>query len=284
MLLKAAVAVAESVPFDLSPGLTRNDADKVLSKDYEWRILEDMTVRREWQKDGVRAMMDFYPGDNSCIYMQFSFSEGIPVKEAKEMASALMGGDKLKFKKLKAEKQKVLNMRKSIFSVSQDGSFLFLESCGSGRVGRILWFKQQPIASRADLKEGSEGGRTALGSRGGDSGTLAMLRSDEQRRMSASQGGTSGAIASASSKPGRTEGRRNDRRMVNNSSRRTETGATGASSRETSAATSDDVTQETLEPLWKNPLFILGGSVLVLFVGLWLFAPTSPKRSTKEKK
>lgn len=277
LLLEAAVAVATGVPFDLRPNLTRNDADKMLSKNYEWTILEDMTVRREWRKDGVRAVMDFYPRDNSCIYLQFSFAGGIPVKEAKEIASALTGNNDLKFRKLKAEKQHALNMGKSIFSVLQDGSFLFLESGGSKRIARIFWFKQQPAVSRADLQEGTEGGKTALGNRG-DAGVLTMLRSDEQRRMSASpQGGSSGAIASNSAQGVRAESIKDDRRVVSNASSRTDAKKGGVALREAQAANRDDEEKEVPEPLWKNPLFILGGSVVVLFVGLWLFAPTSPR-------
>lgn len=276
LLFESAVAVAEGVPFGLRPNLTRNDADKALPKNYEWTILEDMTVRREWKKEGVRGVMDFSPRDNKCIYLQISFAGGIPVKEAKETAALLAGDSPLKFRKLKAEKQRVLNMKKSIFSVLNDGSFLFLESGGSGRIARICWFKQQPTDSRADLQEGTTGGKTALGSRG-DAGTLTMLRADEQRRMVAPQTGSSTAVASVSSKSDRSEIANGDRRVVKNSVKQSDTRKEGSVAKERAVGDEGEASHEALEPLWKNPLFILGGSVVVLFVGLWLFAPTSPR-------
>ena len=69
LLVPAALAVQLS---DLSPTITRTEADENLTKDYAYRVLSDLSVRRIWNLDDNRKLsidFDAKTGKLICIGM-----------------------------------------------------------------------------------------------------------------------------------------------------------------------------------------------------------------------
>ncbi len=181
MIAPISVTAADA-PFGLHTKITRNEADKELPKNYEWRILEDMTVRRVWKNEAETAMADFRPRTDQCLFISLAYPRPLSREEALRRASRLAGGEKLEPVRLKEAKRTQLQMMPADVAKLKDGSYLFLEKKTGGRIARISWYKQPPDSTRLNLQEAVDEGRTALGSRA-DAGMLTVLKSEEARRQ-----------------------------------------------------------------------------------------------------
>ena len=166
-------------------GLTREYADRNFSKDYEYVILEDNTVRRTWQADGYSLVLDFdiRSGKLICLYVDY--------RPAMEKQTAMLHAEQLsdgrdegvKWIKTKEKSARIVGMKDARLRRLTDGSFLFWESAGaSGDCERLSWFAEAPRMDRMTVKEANRyTGRTAMGV-SGVSGAVEELRRDEDRR------------------------------------------------------------------------------------------------------
>lgn len=183
----AAVSLAGAIELsDLSPTMTRTQADSTLSKDYKSRVLTDLTVRRVWNLDDNRKLsVDFNPGTDRMICMMVDYRKGVPTKNASaDMRKLVNAESKISWKKMsrdKAEKYGVKNAK----AAKTDNAYLFMECDKNGKCIRITAFTEKPSNSRVALKDidPNSDGKTALGnSNRGSAGKL--LIQDEQRRFS----------------------------------------------------------------------------------------------------
>ena len=68
---------------DVSPDLTRTSADENLSKDYAYRVLSDLSVRRIWNLDDNRKLtIDFDPRKDSLICIVVDYRKPVSLEEA----------------------------------------------------------------------------------------------------------------------------------------------------------------------------------------------------------
>ena len=169
---------------DLNPAMTRNQADDELTKDYAYRILSDLTVRRIWNLDANRKLsVDFDPKKDKLLYVLVEYKKPVAVKDGMEDAAAMTHAEKVKWKKLdvkKAVKYAVENAR-----VSKVGdAYLFLECNSSGKCVRVAMYTDAPKENRRHLNAlvmGSSGA-TALGNNArADAGR--ELKADEAARQ-----------------------------------------------------------------------------------------------------
>lgn len=169
---------------DLNPAMTRNQADDELTKDYAYRILSDLTVRRIWNVDANRKLsVDFDPKKDKLLYILVEYKKPVAVRDGMEDVAAMTHAEKVKWKKLdvkKAAKYAVENAR-----VSKVGdAYLFLECNSSGKCVRVALYTDAPTENRRHINSlvmGSSGA-TALGNNArADAGR--ELKADEAARQ-----------------------------------------------------------------------------------------------------
>lgn len=181
----ACSAVALEVTELPNEGLTREYADRNFSKDYEYVILEDNTVRRIWQADGYSLVLDFDIRSSKLICLYVDYSPAMEKKTAMLHAEQLSEGrdEGVKWIKTKEKSARKVGMKDARLLRLTDGSFLFWESAGaSGACERLIWFAEAPRMDRMTVKEANRyTGRTAMGV-SGVSGAVEELRRDEDRR------------------------------------------------------------------------------------------------------
>lgn len=166
-------------------GLTREYADRNFSKDYEYVILEDNTVRRTWQADGYSLVLDFDIRSGKLICLYVDYSPAMEKQTAMLHAEQLSEGrdEGVKWIKTKEKSARKVGMKDARLRRLTDGSFLFWESAGtSGACERLSWFAEAPRMDRMTVKEANRyTGRTAMGV-SGVGGAVEELRRDEDRR------------------------------------------------------------------------------------------------------
>ncbi len=171
-------------------GLTREYADKKFSKDYEYVILEDNTLRRTWQADGYTLILDFDIRSSKLICLYVDYSPAMEKKTAMLHAEQLCDGrdEGVKWIKTKEASARKVGMKDARLRRLTDGSFLFWESAGaSGACERLSWFAEAPRKDRLTLKEADRyAGRTAMGVSGSAGGVEALIRDEDYRRGRAS--------------------------------------------------------------------------------------------------
>lgn len=181
--------------------MTRDEADN-LSKDYDYEVLSDLSVRRTWRVDGRRISIDFDSKNDQAVSIIVSYVEPIARKMGLEDAKILAGDkvDKPKWKTLKKEAAEKFGMENAEALQLSDGSYLFREVTADKkkRFTRLSLFAQMPKENRFELTVlDASGGKTALGSATVGSG-IKELYADEARRMGAA-GKTAVAVAAVSS-------------------------------------------------------------------------------------
>ncbi len=178
----AALEVAE-LPTDL----TRSYADKHFSKEYDYRLLEDNTVRRTWQAAGKSIIVDFDIASDKVVSIYIDYEPAADKKTALADVKVLTEGRRegAKWSKTKKDATEKIGMKKARLMRLADKSLLFWESTGKDKCARLSWFAKAPTVDRMTLGDASEyTGRTAMGNSGGGMGAiLGRLRADEERRM-----------------------------------------------------------------------------------------------------
>lgn len=171
-------------------GLTREYADKKFSKDYEYVILDDNTLRRTWQADGYTLILDFDIRSSKLICLYVDYSPAMEKKTAMLHAEQLSEGrdEGVKWIKTKEASARKVGMKDARLRRLTDGSYLFWESAGaSGACERLSWFAEAPREDRLTLKEANRyAGRTAMGVSGSAGGVEALISDEDYRRGRAS--------------------------------------------------------------------------------------------------
>lgn len=184
----AAVALQLS---DLQLPLTRTEADNTLSKDYEYRFLDDMSVRRSWKLKDKTVHVDFRitrPEQAICIAVEYNKPVGR--KTVDEDIKTLTGG-KCKYQKLGKPKKGtetygIKNARGAKFRAdgATTDSWVFVEHTNKQqkKCTRLVYYAKKPSQDRFSLGDASSNsGYTAMGSTGANI-NLAALRDNEEKR------------------------------------------------------------------------------------------------------
>ncbi|MBR5888072.1 MAG: hypothetical protein IKZ07_07680 [Akkermansia sp.] len=185
-LLMASAAVALEVKDLPVEGLTREYADRNFGKNYDYYILEDNSVRRVWKEAGYTLTLDFDIRSSKLLSLSVDYQPAAPKNVALKDARHLCEGrnEGVKWVKIKEESANKVGLKDARLSRLTDGSFLFWESAGSsGECERLCWFAEAPRQDRSKIAEANAyTGRTAMGSTGSMSGSVAVLQQDEARR------------------------------------------------------------------------------------------------------
>lgn len=173
---------------ELPTQLTRSYADKHFSKDYNYRLLEDSTVRRSWQAEGKTIIVDFDIASDKAVSIYIDYEPSAEKRTALADVKVLTEGRRegAKWGKTKKDAVAKIGVKNARLMRLTDKSLLFWESTGKEKCARLCWFAKAPTIDRMTLSDAtSYTGRTALGNSGGGGmgAALGRLRDDEERRM-----------------------------------------------------------------------------------------------------
>lgn len=207
---------------DLQLPLTRTEADNTLSKDYEYRFLEDMSVRRSWKLEGKTVHVDFRitrPEQAICIAVEYNkpVSRKTVHKDIKTLTGGKCHYEKLGTPKKGSNTYGLKNVRGARFRAdgAKTDSWVFVEHTNKKQTKctRLVYYAKKPAQDRFSLGDASSNtGYTAMGSTGASINLTALRDNEEKRRaikpqpkMASTKGGTTGKTATAATKPTQKE-------------------------------------------------------------------------------
>lgn len=181
--LCAAVCLASSAGAmelsDLTPALTRTEADTNLTKDYKYRVLSDLSVRRIWELDENRKLtIDFNPQKDSVICMMLDYKKPVSVEEGTKAILDITKAPEAKWSKLPTDKAAKYGVEHA-HALKVDGGYAFMECNTAGKCIRVTLFREVPKSSRRLLQD-----IAAVASVGKDAGTGKLLLEEEATRFS----------------------------------------------------------------------------------------------------
>ncbi len=180
-MLLPAVALELS---DLRLPLTRSEADKALSRDYSFRVLEDLTVRRSWELPNRAVSVDFSPKEGDKALLIFiTYNRPVTRAESAEDAAKLLGTEVEKWQQAKAKYALRLGMEAADGVKLAGDRYCFRELNEEGKVLRLAYYATTPSkVVRWELADDArESVRTAMGTRA-SAGNSDFLWKDEERR------------------------------------------------------------------------------------------------------
>lgn len=176
---------------DLHLPMTREEADSSLSKDYEYTILSDSSVRRTWKLDKRTVHVDFkLNAQGKALCIAVIYDKPAPRKVVDKDIKALTGG-KCSYTKLGKPKKNTntYGMEHALGAKVKDDSgkgdgWIFVEHSSASRkkCTRFVYYAAKPSRDRLSIGEAREdAGYTAMGSSGSNI-DLSALREDEEDR------------------------------------------------------------------------------------------------------
>lgn len=164
--------------------LTRSYADRNFSKDYDFRVLEDSTVRRTWQSGNKSIIIDFDIRTDKPVCIFVDYDSAAAKMEALADVKILTEGnrDGVAWTRIKSGSTSKIGIGDCRLMRLNDGAMLFWEG-GTDECERLCWFAQRPNKDRMKLSNATETqGHTAMGKAAG-SGAFKQLWDDERRRQ-----------------------------------------------------------------------------------------------------
>ena len=185
LLVPAALAVQLS---DLSPTITRTEADENLTKDYAYRVLSDLSVRRIWNLDDNRKLsIDFDAKTGKLICIVVDYRKAVSLDEADKDAADIGKFEEAAWRKFSADKAAKYYMGRSRAMKFKEG-YMFEELSGANKCMRLTFYTKAPKENRRHLSEGSTiNGASAMGSTMSGSAVKAILDDEEKRLYTANK-------------------------------------------------------------------------------------------------
>lgn len=185
LLAPAGMAVQLS---DLSPSLTRSSADENLTKDYAYRVLSDMSIRRIWNLDQNRKLsIDFDAKTGDLICIAVDYRKPVELEEADKDAADIGKFEEAKWRKFAADKAAKYFMTRAR-AMKFDEGYMFQELSAANKCMRLTFYTKIPKENRRLITEGdANGGTTALGSSVSGTAVKGLLEDEEKRLYTANK-------------------------------------------------------------------------------------------------
>lgn len=179
LLVPAATAVQLS---DLSPTLNRQTADENLTKDYAYRVLSDLSVRRIWNLDENRRLtIDFDGKSGELICIVVDYRKAVDLDAADKDAADIGKFEEAAWRKFSSDKAAKYYMGRSR-AMKFDEGYMFQELTGANKCQRLTFYTKVPKENRRHLSEGSTAsGSSAMGSTMSGSAVKKLLQDEETR-------------------------------------------------------------------------------------------------------
>ena len=179
LLAPAGMAVQLS---DLSPSMDRQTADDNLTKDYAYRVLSDLSVRRIWNLDDNRKLtVDFDGKTGKLICIVVDYRVPVSLEEADMDAADIGKFEEASWRKFSADKAAKYYMDRARAMKFEEG-YMFEELSGANKCLRLTFYPKVPKENRRHLSEGStSNGTSAMGNTLSGSAVKQLLKDEETR-------------------------------------------------------------------------------------------------------
>lgn len=177
---------------DVSFPLTRDKADRTLSKDYSYTLLSDGTIRRTWDLGDKKLFIDFDSNTNDAILIAITYDRPVAKKDGIADAHTLAKGNYSEdatwdapkdsaARKLITDTYGLTNARRKKLN---NKAVLFYEANDKGtRITRVSLFSRMPKTNRWELTELRPGGKvTAMGNNWNKEFIEAMYKDEAARQ------------------------------------------------------------------------------------------------------
>ncbi len=187
LLLLAPTALAVQLS-DLSPTLDRTAADENLTKDYAYRVLSDLSVRRIWNVDTNRKLsIDFDAKTGGLICIVVDYRKPVTLEEADKDAADIGKFEEAAWRKFSADKAAKYFMGRSRAMKFKEG-YMFEELNGANKCSRLTFYTKAPKENRRHLSEGSTASAsTAMGNSLSGNAVKKILEDEETRLYTANK-------------------------------------------------------------------------------------------------
>lgn len=201
---------------DLHIPMTRSEADDTLSKDYNFTLLADGSIRRTWQLEGKKVIIDFSSATDEAILIAVVYDKPVAKKEGIKDAHTIAEGQYKKDATWDAPKNKEAReslienygltnaMRKKL----EGKAMLFYETNDKKtKITRVSAFTYMPRSNRwilPELKEGDDS--TAMSTQWSPDQVRSMFEDEERRKATPTV--SDRAAAAANSTPSVSVGAR----------------------------------------------------------------------------
>ncbi len=170
---------------EITPTLTRTQADQTLSKDYSFTVLDDFTVRRTWIIPGnKRVSVDFNPQNEELLMVMLEYGSGVDPRKAAADVRQITKGGKTKWKKMDKKKAEKYGVPVNSHNAKSGSCYAFMEMSKANKCKNVMIYPKLPDSNRSLLGEAdtTSGGQTALGNRAGAS-IGKVIAEQEARRL-----------------------------------------------------------------------------------------------------
>lgn len=185
LILMVATAPAMALQLDeITPTLTRTQADQTLSKDYSFTILDDFTVRRTWIIPGnKRVSVDFNPQNEGLLMVMLEYGSGVDPQKAAADVRRITNGGKTKWKKMDKKKAEKYGVPANSHNAKSGSCYAFMEMSKANKCKKVMIYPTLPDSNRSLLGEAdtTTGGETALGNKAGASIGKVIFEQEERR-------------------------------------------------------------------------------------------------------
>ncbi len=157
---------------DISPEITRSQADRTLPKNYSYQVLDDFTVRRTWVlSSNQKLSLDFNPTNDQLLMVMLEYGSGTDQQKAANDVRRITGAGKTKWKRMDKKKAEKYDVPVNSLNAKSGSCYAFMQMSKSNKCTRVMLYTSLPNSNRANLgvADTSSNHETALGVRAGAS-------------------------------------------------------------------------------------------------------------------
>ncbi len=186
LLLMLCVSQAPALQLsEVTPQLTRSQADRTLSKDYTYKVLDDFTIRRTWVLSSNRRIsLDFNPQNEKLLMIMLEYGTGIDQQKAAADVRRITGAGKTKWKRMDKKKAEKYDVPVNSHNAKSGSCYAFMEMSKSNKCRRVMIYTSLPSSNRSNLgtADTRSSGETALGTRAGASVGKVLAEQEHLRK------------------------------------------------------------------------------------------------------
>lgn len=172
---------------DIKPDMNRTYADENFTKDYAYRVLKDLSVRRVWNLDENRKLsIDFDTSKDKLLCVIVDYRKPVSTKVSTKDALEIVKLEKAAWRKFSDDKAAKYGMARCLAMKCASG-YVFQEMTGSNKVSRVSYYPVPPKEEESRLKltdaNTTDSGATAMGSDGNSTVARSLLKDEETRLL-----------------------------------------------------------------------------------------------------
>lgn len=189
--------------FDLngiSPEMIRPEADDLLSKDYNFRVLNDMSVRRTWEsEDNRQLIMDFETKKDRLLSIMLNYRKPVPMEEATKDFLQLTQKEKIKWSKLPKNVAKTIGVHEDSRAMKIGKGYAIMEITGANKCYSISVYPRVPKMNRRALTDvgAIAYGAKAIADNTSEKAVAGLFEDEEKRQLTPGKADLAKSVAAA---------------------------------------------------------------------------------------